>query len=150
MKPQKARTELGRSHLWESEEIVQYPATLPTRVPIVDNGQYLVLSGKRYAVNMEMLPLTPSDRRRFGSRSYAERSEPWWYMGIEFESDTQYTRTTAEPDASKVYTLKVGNNPVRIIAGDALPNGFYTMMGKRDQKMYIFNFGPELKAPGAE
>ncbi len=146
----KTRISLGRSKLWESNEEVVYPDMLPKTAQVIDKGQVLVLAGAKYTERMELLPLLQSDRRKFGNRKAPERSEPWWYAGIEFESDTEWTRRKAKFDESKVIDVVLGGHPVRYLKPDCVPNGFYVMFGKKDRRMYMFNFGPKLKAPGEE
>lgn len=142
--------EIGSLRLWDSTETVLFPETLPTRVPVAEPGTFFVMAGAKYTGTMETYPLIQSGRRKFGDRRDPVTSEPWWYLGVEFQTDTDWQRRTAEPAPDKVKALKKDKHDLRYLAGDALPGGHYAMLIPHEKKMYVVNFGPPLKAPGAE
>ena len=134
-----------------------YPDTLPTRVVVVPAGSWLVFAGGKFTDRHEFLPMLQHDAYlRLGSSKEPERSEPWWYVGVEFSSDTEYTRRDAKLDASKVKEIEQGGVKLRFVPGDAVPNGFYVMYYEgfladpRYKKLYMVNMGAALDAPGAE
>lgn len=148
--------EIGVDKIWNTEEEVVYPDTLPTRVVNVGGDGWLVFAGEKFTERYTFLPLIESGARKLGSSKEMHRSEPWWYVGTEFASDTEFTRKDAQIDASKVKALTQGDTHLRFMRGDAVPNGFYVMYyeGFRDdpryKKMLMVNMGAALKAPGAE
>lgn len=148
---------IGVEKIWKSEEDVVYPDTLPTKVVTVANAEWLVFSGAKFTERFTLEPMIFHDAYiRLGEPGNYVRSEPWWYVGTEFESEAEFTRVEAEIDSSKVKALDQGDTHVRFLSGDAVPNGFYVSYyeGFRDdpryKKLYMINMGPELKAPGAE
>lgn len=148
---------LGVEKIWKSEEDVVYPDTLPTKVVNIANDEWLVFFGDKFTERFTLEPLIFHDEYiRLGEPGNYVRSEPWWYSGTEFESESEFTRVEAQIDSSKVSTLVQGDVHARFVKGDAVPNGFYVSYyeGFRDdrryKKLYMVNMGPELKAPGAE
>jgi hypothetical protein len=148
---------MGVEKIWKSEEDVVYPDTLPTKVVNIANDEWLVFHGAKFTERFTLEPLLFHDEYiRLGKPSYYTRSEPWWYVGTEFENESTFTRVEAKFDESKVKTLVQGDTHLRFVKGDAVPNGFYVSYyeGFRDdpryKKLYMVNMGPELKAPGAE
>lgn len=148
---------IGLSKIYNSEDKVVYPDTLPTRVVVVPAEKWLVFSGEKFTARHEFEPMYFYDKYlRLGSSKEPERSEPWWYVGTEFSSDTEYTRKETQLDASKVRELDQGDVKMRFISGDGVPNGFYVMYYEgfeddpRYKKLYMVNMGPALPAPGAE
>ena len=148
---------IGVEKLWKSEEDVVYPDTLPTKVVNVPSDKWLVFSGAKFTERMSFEPLIYHDAYiRLGKPGYYTRSEPWWYVGTEFESESEWTRVEASIDSAKVKSLDQGDTHLRFLPGDAVPNGFYVMYyeGFRDdpryKKLYMVNMGAALPAPGAE
>ncbi len=141
---------IGSATIWKTDEKVTYPDTLPTRVVHIPKTKWLVFGGDRFVMRHEFLPLIRSERRRFGSPAAPEPSEPWWYCGVEFKSDTVFERKPAKIDASKARQLKQGSANLHYIAGDGVPTGHYVMYGERDKRLYMVNMGDPIPAPGAE
>jgi hypothetical protein len=148
---------IGVERIWKSEEDVVYPDTLPTKVVNIANDEWLVFSGAKFTERFTFEPLIFHDAYiRLGTPDYYARSEPWWYVGTEFENESTFTRVQTQLDASKVKTLDQGDTHLRFVQGDAVPGGFYVSYyeGFRDdpryKKLYMINMGPELSAPGAE
>ncbi len=148
---------IGVDRIWGSEEDVVYPDTLPTKVVDIPNDQWLVYSGAKFTERFTFEPVIFHDAYiRLGTPDAYVRSEPWWYVGTEFENESTFTRVEAKLDSSKVHTLDQGDHHLRFIAGDAVPNGFYVSYYEsfrddpRYKKLYMINMGPVLKAPGAE
>jgi len=148
---------IGVERIWKSEEDVVYPDTLPTKVVNIANDEWLVFYGAKFTERFTLEPMFFHDAYiRLGTPDYYARSEPWWYVGTQFESESVFTRVEAQLDSSKVLTLDQGDTHVRFVKGDAVPNGFYVSYyeGFRDdrryKKLYMINMGPELTAPGAE
>lgn len=148
--PVRANADVKRAFLWESQDTVRMPATLPQVEPRVDKDQYLVLLGDRYLERMKFFPLVKSGPRKFGKTGDEELQADWYYVGMEFVSDTEYKKVEATPDKSKVQDVTVGENKVRFIKGDALPAGHYAALADMDRRMTVVTFGPEGKALGAQ
>ncbi len=148
---------IGVEPIWQSEEDVAFPDTLPTKVVTIANDEWLVFSGAKFTERFTLEPLIYHDAYiRLGEPGNYIRSEPWWYIGTEFASESEFTRVEAKIDSSKVKALDQGDTHVRFLSGDAVPNSLYVSYyeGFRDdpryKKLYMVNMGPELPAPGAE
>lgn len=150
LKPLKTVADVGSSYLWESEETVRYPKTLPKKVTRIMDDQYLVLSGARAIEKMKFHPLIKSGERKFGNKKEPEPSVPWWYIGMRFQSDTEYERITAEPDKDKQIEVQEGDTHVVYLPSDALPPAHYVLLADMDRRTYMVTFGPEIPAPGAD
>lgn len=146
---QQSIADRGSAKIWNTEVDVHYPVTLPRKLVNLGEDAWLLLAGTRYLKRMELAPLIESGRRRLGSRSAPENSEPWWYIGVEFESDTEYQRKKAEYDKAKVKQVNTDDLNYRYIRGDALPDGHYVLWSEKEGRMWMFNFGEPMKAPGA-
>lgn len=145
------KADVGSAYIWESdEETVRYPKTLPKKIPHVGKDDHLVLAGSRAIKKMKFHPLVKSDERKFGSREEPEESEPWWYIGVKFESDTEYERITVRPDKAKVLDVKVDDAHVQYLPTDALPPGHYALLADMDRRTYLVTFGPPRKPPGVD
>ncbi len=105
-------------------------------------GEYLVLSGGRNINQLQVLPLLKSGPHKLGSRENPESTEPWYYIGVRFETDSQVERLQGQVDKSKTLELKEGAKWVRYLADGALPPGDYTLMAPNDRRTYMVAFGP--------
>jgi len=141
----RANADVRRAFLWESQDTVRAPTTLPKTEPRVDSGDWLVMMGDRYLERVKFFPLIKSDVRKFDKKGDEETAAAWWYVGMEFTSDTDYKRVEATPDPAKVVNLTVGENKIRFIRGDAVPAGHYAALADMDRRMTVVTFGPDAK-----
>ncbi len=136
--------DISRKTILDSDEEVLYPAAIPGTIHRVKPGSYLLVATEGSIKKLEFFPLIQDEnKRRFGTRKEWTTLDPWWYVGVKFESDTKFERVAAEMDASKVTDVTVQGVQLRYIEGSALPPGRYAIMGKKDRRMYIIDFGPE-------
>jgi len=138
MNKQSTVTDVGSKQLYESEEKVYYPDPLPKTATKITAGQYLGISGD--PDSMKFYPLVESGERTFGTKDEPDKEDPWSYIGIRFESDTEWERLEGKPDPSKVLEIKQGKRHTRYVEGTALPAGMYAVMKEGDRRTYLFEF----------
>jgi hypothetical protein len=143
MLTQRANTQVGTLKVWESEETVRYPVTIPENPPKVNSGQYIVLSGERAISEYKFFPLIASGERKFGTKAEPEKSEPWSYVGVRFASDTEFERVDGQLADGKYTDIGDGKQKYRFIQYDALPAGRYALLADKGKRMYVFDIGVE-------
>ena len=123
----------------ESEDTVRYPTMKPTKVASIGNAEHLVLAGGDTLSRLEVHPLVADQ----GKRQFAGdvSIEDHVYIGVRFLSDTEWESQEATLDASKVTVVDNGERKVKYIAGDALPQGRYAVLGPNDKRTFVFDFG---------
>ena len=135
-----------------SDVKVRYPTMKPTKVLTIGANDRLVLSGKETLTRMELHPLVAdSGTRQFeGDVSIQDHV----YIGVAFTSDTEWDAREAKLDASKITVVDNGERAVKYISGAALPQGRYALLGPKDSRTYVFDFGAaptaNAKAPAGE
>lgn len=139
--------DLKKETIFGTEELVEYPRTLPEEVPLVAEGEHLVLVGED-VTDLRIQPLVPSEKRRFGTRSQWVDMESWWYVGTRFESDSEFERVEATPVAEQVVTKERGDRIARFIPGEALPAGRYVLRRDKGSRAHVVDFGSPPSAEG--
>lgn len=132
-------SDVATETILESEEVVRYPTMKPTKVVTIGNDDRLVLSGADVIARMEVHPLVADA----GKRQFAGdvSIEDHVYIGVRFASDTEWEAQAATMDASKVTLVDNGDKQVKYLPGDALPQGRYAVLGSKDKRTYVFDFG---------
>lgn len=116
---------------------VYYPAVMPDKPPQVKAGDDLVLTGKTTIAKTRIDPLVHSDARKFGD----VQLDPWWYIGVTFTSDTDFTPDTVTPAKDKVIDIAKGDRAARFIDGSAVPAGLYAVYRDGGRRVSIVQFG---------
>ena len=142
-------TDIRTDFIFKSEEKVMSPKEFKT-IPVIEAGEYLVLSGK--ATEYQVIPLINSDKRRLGkaanvSREWVDQA-PWAYLGVEFASDTKFERKTAGFDDAKVIKKAKGKRAASFVAHDAVAAGRYVIMPEGGKRGWIVDFGAAGTNPG--
>ncbi len=140
MEKQSTASDVESKNILDSEEKVFYPAKLPLVYTVVTQGQYLMLSGDRNIDKLAFFPVIETGERTFGTTDEPDKDEPWSYIGIEFQSDTEFERKTATPDPSKIKEVELNGQHVIYIAHDALPAGQYALWEQDGRRMYAVQF----------
>ncbi len=144
---------IGLDGVKNSEAEVIFPDTLPTKVAVVANDAWLVFAGDKFTERYRFDPLIYEPGK---ARMASSSPQAWWYVGGEFTGPTTFEPRNTELDQGKVKSLDQGDQHLRFVPGDAVPNGFYVSYydnfreDKRYRKFYMVNMGPVLKAPGEE
>jgi hypothetical protein len=148
-----AEASLKEVVVFDTDQRLRCPDALPSRVPSIEAGEFLVLSGADY-VAKTMEPLLPSGSRLFGSAEDPTAMSPWYYIGVLLTSDTEYEPRTVAIDDSKVVRQAKGERTLAWIPHDAVPEGTYAIMDTAtNRRMFIVKFGaapvPELPEAAA-
>jgi hypothetical protein len=137
-------SDVAKETVLGSDVKVRYPTMKPTKVLTIGADERLVLSGKETLTRMELHPLVAdSGTRQFEGEVSIEDHV---YIGVAFTSDTEWEAREATVDASKVTLVDNGDRAVKYISGAAVPPGRYALLGQKDSRTYIFDFG---EAPAA-
>ncbi len=129
----------------DPEMKVAYPYMKPTKLGyVVEPGSYFVISGKANVDKLEFHPLIEDP----GKRTFTDGSiEGHAWVGMRFQSDTEWEPVDAQLDQSKVKMVTSGDRVVHYIPGDALAEGRYAIFGAKDARMFIVDFGRSQNAP---
>ena len=142
-------TDFRTDYIFKSEEKVQSPAEIKS-VPIIEAGEYLLLSGE--AASYDIIPLMNSGKRRLGksagSKSEWVDQQPWSYVGITFTTDTEFERVTATLNAEKVIEKTKGKQTAKYLSSDALSQGRYAIIKPGGKRGWIVDFGAKGENPG--
>lgn len=124
---------------------VAYPYSKPTKLTyVVEPGSYFVISGQSNVDRLKWQPLIADP----GKRTFVDGSiENHAWVGVRFNSDTEWEKVEAQLDASKIKTVQSGERIVQYIPADALPEGRYTLFGENDNRMFIVDFGKSQDQP---
>jgi hypothetical protein len=133
-------SDVEAKNILDSEEKAYYPAKLPITYTPVAEGQYLMISGDRNVEKLVFQPVIESGERVFGTSDEKDKDEPWSYIGIEFQSDTEFERKSAQPDQAKVLEVHQGEAHVVYIPAGAVPAGQYALWEDGGRRMYAVEF----------
>jgi hypothetical protein len=123
----------------DGELVVRYPTLKPTRVSTLEKSDWLVIAGKDLVDRLEIHPLVADDAVRGFANEVTIDSHV--YIGVKFNSDTEFEILTTQLDASKVRNVTNGDQVVRFIAQDAVPEGRYAIVGPTDKRTFVLDFG---------
>jgi hypothetical protein len=145
----KTAADIDKETITGTTETVFYPTVTPNKVPLVDAGSYLVVSGKDLVDGLTFQPLIVHQ----GKIRFATGADTWvdipdqGFIGTTFTSDTEFQRVSAQIDAAKAKDVAQGEKVYRYYAADALPEGRYVLMRAGDKRVYMFDFGKPGAAP---
>lgn len=131
-----------------TEHLIRYPRHRGRRGTALAEGEHLLVVGSESIERLRFFPLIPSEARRFGPGG-AVHMPPHEYVGVRFDSDTEYAEVEAELDRSKVLEKRKGERVVRWIPTEALATGRYAVLADDDKRMYILQIGEAPEAPEA-
>jgi len=140
-------SDVGEETVLGTAEKVRYPTKKPlSGLANIDGGSWLVIGGKNAIDRYRFLPLEPDT----GVRNFENgvTIEDHVYIGVKFTSDTEFTRTDATLDESKIKNVTAGDRMVRYIASEALLTGRYAVLGDDDKRTFVIDFG-DIPAPAA-
>jgi hypothetical protein len=145
----KTAADIDKETITGTTESVFYPTVTPNKVPVLDAGSFLVISGKDLVDGLTFQPLVVHPGKvRFatGADTYVDIPDQG-FIGTTFTSDTEFQRVTAQVDAAKAKDVVQGDREFRYYAADSLPEGRYVLMRAGDKRVYIFDFGKAGAAP---
>lgn len=133
-------------------EKVFYPEGLPKQTPLIEKGQYLVISGANYK-DLKLVPMVNSGKREFKVEEGMESGptmNAWTYLGTSFTDDSTFERVTAKIDESKVTTVEHDGHMAKFIPADAVsPQGRYALWQDGKDNAFIVDIGKAGEAPVA-
>jgi hypothetical protein len=132
---------IGSSKILDSQDEVLYPKEFPKGIKVITPGTYLLVNGKTRNEKIQLLPVLESGERKFGTTKAPEKSEPWWYIGVRFNSDTEVEKVEAQVDKAKIVELKDDTRHATFYAYDAVPAGYYMLMAPKETRAYLVRFG---------
>jgi len=126
-----------------TEEVVEFPSAIPREedIPFIGPESWLVITGVDNAQSARLIPLVKSGPRRLMNGRDRMTQQDWWYMGVRFTSDTEFTRTAAMIDASRVRTHSGEDRAVAIIPYNAVPGGRYALKMNASERVTILDMG---------
>ena len=126
-----------------SEEVVEFPSSMPAEdeVPHIGPESWLVLTGLDNADSARLIPMVKSGPRRLARRGDVMTQQDWWYMGVRFASDSEFTRLATMIDDSRVRRHVVGDRAVSIIPYNAVPAGRYALRTPSSNRITVVDMG---------
>ena len=141
-------SDMTEETIFGTDQKVKYPKSLPSKTPLVGAGEYLVLNGQDVIDKMKFAPLIYSGPRNFGSADEpVEITNPWQYVGVEFASDTEFTRKEITIDESKVVTHSHDGMSVKWIPAEAFGTAHMAVWRDDGRRMYIVDTMEAYKKP---
>jgi hypothetical protein len=118
---------------------VRYPEMKPTgKVITIGEGDFLILAGKRTIQKMQLHPLVAQPNR---VRLKGDIIRDHVFIGVSFDAAGNPTPENATVDDSKVTDVLIRGEGMRFMAHDALPAGRYALLGDKDSRVTILDFG---------
>lgn len=140
LKPVKSRTRVMRDEkILETDTVAPYPESTFKQPTTVAAGQHLIISGKDTLARLHFVPLVSESERRTFVSGNSLTGHP--FFGIDFTSDTEFTKVDAKLDESRIKQATSGDRVVRYIPAEALPPGQYALFGDGDAQALIIGFG---------
>lgn len=141
-------SDMTEETILDTAEKVKYPKSLPSKTPLVGPGEYIVLNGQETIDKMKFAPLIHSGPRNFGMGDEpVEITNPWWYVGVEFTSDTEFARKEVTIDESKVVTHSHDGMAVKWIPAEAFGVSHMAVWRDGGRRMYIVDTMEAHKKP---
>jgi hypothetical protein len=145
LQPLKTFADVHTETVVETDVKVRYPTLKPVKVSGLDKGDWLVIVGKSNVDRLKVHPLIADDAVRAFNGDVTIDNHV--YIGVKFNSDTEYELVDAQLDADKIRNVSVGDHVVRFIAQDAVPEGRYALLGDSDKRTFVMDFGePKVEA----
>ena len=139
--------EVGTETVRESNEPVRYPMLKPVQVPLVDSGEWLVVTGAAHVDRLRIRPLIPdADVRIFQGDV---RIDDHCYIGVRFRSDTKVEPVDVRVREARESRVSDGERAIRYVAWDAVPAGRYAVLGDLDPQTRVVDFGRTQPAAAA-
>ena len=149
LEPVRSRQKVKAETITGTEEKVFYPTGIKG-VPMMEAGEYLVLSGKSNA-DLGLHPLVNSGARTFTNDETEVKMQPWSYIGTKFTDDETFERVSTQLDAGKVVTVENDMHVVKFIPADALgTKGRYALWSEGQENAYLIDIGAKGEVPKAE
>ena len=142
--PLSTHADIKQATIIGSDESVEFPSSIPqeTDIPRIGTGSWLVLVGVGTVESARLVPLVRSGPRRLNKGSSTMTMQDWWYMGVRFSSDREFTRQAAMVDDSRSIRHTIGDRAAYIIPSNAVPRGRYALRTAGSNRLTVLDFGP--------
>lgn len=141
--PLSTHGDIKRAIIIGSEEVVEFPSRIPAEsdIPLIDEQSWLVLTGPEAGQRARLIPMVKSTPRRLLRNGDAITMQDWWYLGVRFASDSDFTRQAAMVDTSKVRQHAEGDRAAYILPFNAVPSGRYALKTAGNNRVTVLDFG---------
>lgn len=141
--PLSTHGDVKRATVLDSEEVVEFPSRIPAEddIPRIGDDAWLVLTGTDNAGSARLVPLVKSEPRRLMHEGDMMTMQDWWYLGIRFASDRDFTRQAAMVDERTVTRHEDGDRAVLLLPQSALPGGRYALRTAGSGRITVIDFG---------
>ena len=133
--------------LWGTDTVVRYPSKKPLKLATSQTlapGEHLIIAGQGSIDKMKVFPLIDDT----GTRKFKGAEEGVFtniaehtYIGVRFDASGAATAETAAFDPAKVTKVGSGDNVFSYVDADALPAGRYAVLGDKDKRVFVLDFG---------
>ncbi len=141
--PLSTHGDIKRATILGTEEVVEFPSRIPAEsdIPLIDAQTWLVMTGPDAAQSSRLVPMVKSTPRRLLRNGDAMTMQDWWYLGVRFSSDRDFTRQAAMIDVSKVRQHSSGDRAAYIVPFNAVPSGRYALKTEGSNRVTVLDFG---------
>jgi hypothetical protein len=141
--PLSTHGDIKRATILGTEEVVEFPSRIPAEsdIPLIDTQTWLVMTGPEAAHSSRLIPMVKSGPRRLLRNNDAITMQDWWYLGVRFASDHDFTRQAAMIDSSKVRQHTDGERAAYIVPFNAVPSGRYALKTEGNNRVTVLDFG---------
>lgn len=146
LEPVRSRAQVRSETIKGTEdEKVYYPEALPKTTPIVNKGDYLVISGSTYA-DYKMAPVinhgTQLEFKVEEGMESGPKMQAWSYIGTSFTDSESFTRSATTIDEAKVVTVENRGHVVKFVPTDAVsPQGRQAFWKEGGDSAFIVDIG---------
>ncbi len=141
--PLSTHGDIKRATILGTEEVVEFPSRIPAEsdIPLIDAQTWLVMTGPDAAHSSRLIPMVKSTPRRLLRNGDAITMQDWWYLGVRFASDHDFTRQAAMIDSSRVRQHASGDRAAYIVPFNAVPSGRYALKTEGSNRVTVLDFG---------
>lgn len=140
--PLSTHGDIKRATILGTQEIVEFPSSIPAEsdIPLIGAQTWLVLTGPEAAHGSRLIPMVKSTPRRLLRNDDTITMQDWWYLGVRFASDHDFTRQAAMIDVSKVRQHEDGDRAAYIVPFNAVPSGRYALKTEGSNRLTVLDF----------
>lgn len=114
--------------LGTEDELVKYPAKIPPTVLTTSQADYIVGTTRDFCDNVKIYPLIQKQGRLTFAGERAPYMDDWWFIGVEFASDTEFERRVATWDPAVETRVEDGDRYFCFLPVSQLTPGRYAVM----------------------
>ena len=145
LKPQKTYSDVQQATILKTEQVVRYPDTKPkddgwNELP---EGAHLLLLGDKNINSLQWQTANESPEIKFEPDregiTHFSLGQPWVYIGIDMQSETEFAETEPQVDESKYVAVEGGGRKAVYVPAEALAPGRYALLpDEKARRTYLF------------